>query len=77
MRFFIDNGFLIYYFKFQRQDIYYNELLVTVHSLSSNIFNYKNEHYKDALKIRISSKGDDSIEEMASNNLKMFDYMKK
>ena len=25
--------------------IYYNELLVTVHSLSSNIFNYKNEHY--------------------------------
>lgn len=57
--------------------IYYNELLVTVHSLSSNIFNYKNEHYKDALKIRISCKGDDSIEEMASNNLKMFDYMKK
>ena len=57
--------------------IYYNELLVTVHPLSSNIFNYKNEHYKDALKIRISSKDDDSIEEMASNNLKMFDYMKK
>lgn len=57
--------------------IYYNDFLVTVHPLSSNKFNYKSEHYSDALKIRLSSKDEKSIEDMASNNLKMFDNLKK
>jgi transposase len=57
--------------------IYYNDLLLTVHTLSSNKFNYKNEHYTDALKTMITSKDDKSIEVMASNNLKMFDNLKK
>lgn len=56
--------------------IYYNNYLVTVHSLSLNKFNYKYEHYYDALSSRISN-SDNSIEEMANSNLKLFDNIKK
>jgi len=56
--------------------IYYNDFLITVHPLSSNKFNYKYNHYYDALSSRISNV-DNSIEDMANNNLKLLDNIKK
>ncbi len=56
--------------------IYYNDFLVTVHPLSSNKFNYKYDHYVDALSSRISSSSKE-IEDMATSNLKLFENFEK
>lgn len=57
--------------------IYYNDLLITVHTLSRKRINYDIDHYIEALKSKIPDKDIESIEEMASTNLKMFDKLKK
>ena len=48
--------------------IYHNSILITVHSLSKDNINYKNEHYVDALNRRLKTETD-TIEELASKNL--------
>ena len=48
--------------------IYHNSILITVHSLSKDNINYKNEHYVDALNRRLKTETD-AIEELASKNL--------
>lgn len=57
--------------------IYYNDFLITIHTLSSSNFNYNKEHYIEALSSRISSRTDEEIETIALNNLKLFDKLKK
>ena len=54
--------------------IYYNDFLVTVHPISSNHFNYKSEHYIEALKPKFNS-SDNSIEDMADKNLKLLENL--
>ena len=53
--------------------IYYNDSLVTVHHLSSNPFNYKKDHYIEALSSRISNKSSKDIDDFASSNLELFE----
>ena len=53
--------------------IYYNDSLITVHHLSSLPFNYKKEHYHQALSSRISNKSAKDIDDFASDNLKLFE----
>lgn len=53
--------------------IYYNDSLVTVHHLSSNPFNYKKDHYNEALSSRISNKSSKDIDDFASSNLELFE----
>lgn len=48
--------------------IYYNSSLITVHSISQNPMNYKNEHYKEAMAARLKTNEED-ISEMAEKNL--------
>lgn len=48
--------------------IYHNSILITVHFLSKDNINYKNEHYVDALNRRLKTETD-TIEELASKNL--------
>lgn len=48
--------------------IYHNSSLITVHSISQNRINYKNEHYKEALAARLKN-NEDNINETAQKNL--------
>ena len=57
--------------------IYYNNELIAVHDLNSKLFNYKKDHYIDALKERIKSKTDEEISDMAASNLALFDKIRK
>lgn len=49
--------------------IYHNSTLITVHSLSKDNINYKNEHYIGALNSRLMKSDTDTIEELACKNL--------
>lgn len=56
--------------------VYFNTELITVHELSNNRFNYKNNHYVEALTYSI--KNDDlDIEQIAKENLELLERIKK
>ena len=56
--------------------VYFNTELITVHELTNNRFNYKNDHYLEALKYSI--KNDDlDIEQIAKENLELLERIKK
>ena len=48
--------------------IYYKNELITVYDINSKLFNYKQKHYEEALKLRISTKSEEEITTMASRN---------
>lgn len=54
--------------------IYHNSALITVHTVTENVINYKNEHYTEALRSRLKSDSDD-IEELARKNLKRLNQL--
>lgn len=51
--------------------IYYNKDLITIHEISNKKFNYKEEHYKEALSNNMKYKDDDKIEELTQRNLEL------
>ena len=57
--------------------IYYNDFLITVHTLSSSNFNYNKEHYIEALASQMLHKDDEEIENIAINNLKLLEKFSK
>lgn len=57
--------------------IYYNDELISLHSISLRKINYDSSHYSDALKARIGTKTDVDISEMANANLARFDKIWK
>ena len=48
--------------------IYYKNELITVYDINPKLFNYKQKHYEEALKLRISTKSEEEITTMASRN---------
>ena len=55
--------------------VYFNTELITVHELTNNKFNYKNDHYLEALKYSI--KNDDlDIEQIARENLELLERIR-
>ena len=51
--------------------IYYNKELIVVHDISDKKFNYKEEHYKEALLNNIKYKTETQIDELAKRNLEL------
>jgi transposase len=56
--------------------IYHNTELITIHQISTSRFNYHKSDYMDALKSRIS-KTDSDIEQMALENLKVLENIRR
>lgn len=52
--------------------IYYNTQLIASHTISCSPFNYRQDDYHEALKVRIPSKEDDEIDRIVQDNLRMF-----
>lgn len=55
--------------------VYYNKELVTIHDISINKINYKEEHYKEGLNSILKTKEQEKIEEIAKNNLELLNKL--
>ena len=55
--------------------VYYNKDLITMHNISLNKINYKEEHYKEGLNRLLKKKSQEEIEKMAKNNLKLLNKL--
>ena len=55
--------------------VYYNKDLITMHNISLNKINYKEEHYKEGLNRLLKNKSQEEIEKMAKNNLKLLNKL--
>lgn len=53
--------------------IYYNKDLISTHEINNKKFNYKVEHYKEALSSNLKNKTEDQIETFAKKNLKLLE----
>ena len=49
--------------------VYYNKELITIHDISENNINYKDEHYIEGLKMCLKNKEQEEIEGIAKKNL--------
>ena len=55
--------------------VYYNKDLITIHNISSNNINYKEEHYIEGLGSLLKNKEQSEIEKMARNNLNLLNRL--
>ena len=55
--------------------VYYNKDLITIHNLSSNYINYKEEHYNEGLKNIFKNKEQDEIDLIARKNLDLINKL--
>lgn len=55
--------------------VYYNKDLVTIHDISSNNINYKEEHYIEGLGSLLKNKEQSEIENMARSNLNLLNKL--
>lgn len=55
--------------------VYYNKNLITIHDLSSNYINYKEEHYNEGLKNILRNKEQDEIDLIARKNLDLINKL--
>lgn len=55
--------------------VYYNKDLITIHNLSSNYINYKEEHYKNGLKNILKNKEQEEIDLIARRNLELINKL--
>ena len=51
--------------------IYYNKDLIVIHDINNKKFNYKEEHYKEALSNNLKYKSETQIDELAKRNLEL------
>ena len=49
--------------------VYYNKDLITIHNISNNFINYKEEHYNEGLISILKNKEQEQIDEIAKKNL--------
>ena len=55
--------------------VYYNKDLITIHNLSSNYINYKEEHYSEGIKNILRNKGQEEIDLIARKNLDLINKL--
>ena len=55
--------------------VYYNKDLITMHNISLNKINYKEEHYKEGLNNLLKNKSQEEIEKITKNNLKLLNKL--
>lgn len=55
--------------------VYYNKELVTIHDISLNKINYKEEHYKEGLTSILKNKEQEEIDKMAKTNLELLNKL--
>lgn len=55
--------------------VYYNKELITMHEISKNNINYKEDHYIEGLAISLKNKEQSEIEELAKNNLNILNKL--
>ena len=55
--------------------VYYNKELITVHNISNNKINYKDEHYIEGISNILKNKDHDEIEKIAKNNLELLNRL--
>ena len=53
----------------------YNKDLITIHNLSSNYINYKEEHYSEGIKNILRNKGQEEIDLIARKNLDLINKL--
>lgn len=55
--------------------VYYNRELITIHDISENKINYKEEHYKEGLNSILKNKEQNEIEKIAKSNLELLNRL--
>ena len=55
--------------------VYYNKDLITIHNISHNYINYKEEHYNEGLINILKNKGQEEIEEISKHNLELLNKL--
>lgn len=55
--------------------VYYNKELITMHEISENKINYKEEHYIEGLTMSLKNKDQSEIQELAKNNLNILNKL--
>ena len=55
--------------------VYYNKELITMHEISENKINYKEEHYMEGLAMSLKNKEQSEIQELARNNLNILNKL--
>ena len=55
--------------------VYYNKELITMHEISENKINYKEEHYIEGLAMSLKNKEQSEIQELAKNNLNILNKL--
>ena len=55
--------------------VYYNKELITIHEISRNKINYKEEHYIEGLTMSLKNKEQSEIQELAKNNLNILNKL--
>src|SRR5574344_573924 len=55
--------------------VYYNKDLITIHDISLNKINYKEEHYKEGISSVLKNKEQNEIESIAKNNLDLLNKL--
>ena len=55
--------------------VYYNKELITMHEISINNINYKEEHYIEGMRMSLKNKEQSEIEEIVKNNLNLLNQL--
>lgn len=55
--------------------IYYNKDLITIHNISENRINYKEEHYIEGMSLLLKNKNQEEIEKITKNNLDLLNKL--
>ena len=55
--------------------VYYNKELITIHSISKNYINYKEEHYREGMSYILKNKEQNEIEKISKRNLELINKL--
>ena len=55
--------------------VYYNKDLITIHNISENKINYKEEHYIEGMNLILKNKNQEEIEKITKNNLELLNKL--
>ena len=55
--------------------VYYNKVLITIHNISENKINYKEDHYIEGIKAILKTKNETEINEIAKKNLDLLNKL--
>ena len=55
--------------------VYYNKDLITIHNISKNYINYKEEHYKEGMSHILKNKEQNEIDKISKRNLELINKL--